>query len=882
MYHSLTMYHSLIVLISLISAQPYCWDESERFVLQFTNNANKNITHLPTVRLIQGYYPSQFAMQYAAYVYLREKMGVDVTFFPSNDANSLFDRYDGYTEWCDDINANQSTCSPLAPYPQFYFEEIKNDEYDLLFEIWDIMLRDGKGFDYIDNDLVTHGGISGVYGEGGWFVPKYVYDEHPEWILPHQLKHNESLRQIFIDAYTAQSEHDYIDRWWRGWGSGSNLDQYSKLGFGTPNYSKPVVFGSYEGYAISKYSAQLVDNLLGGIDWTFAAFGSEGNLTAFVIDLYSKGLPFIANLYSPHRDFATTLANATEYMQFERIALPRNPNNDVDDVCYEEGRCSFPLSPLLKIANPKLLSQFHELSTFVLDFQMSTNDVNDVIAYYTETSASLTAHERWVNATCKWLKESESTTNGWHQDIVRFDCIFEDDANCGFNYYYATLDDAVQQSNAIRLEWYESIAGSCSNDTHSALCACPNEYFVGETCRVSCPGMIGPILETQSIDNESQIVIGDFVFYICSGHGTCDLHHKSCECVDGFGGDSCDVAFQIFELNPGFIVLWSILFGVLIVVLIASGVWTHSNKHYKSIRRFSPNMTLLFTLGLILLCIGSVMYLFHPLNDALCNARVFCGGIGAILTIMGPLCKTYRVALIFTSAIKMQRVVLKDKQLVLYIGYGVLIECVICCAYTVFHQLNGGVDTIYLTQYERVEYKCNQSDAAAYVNGANLLYIFTLVVLLWVFSRRARNAVNKSTLAVKGFKDTQCAYLGSLSTLVLFVVLVIWNFAVDDIELIILFQSGVIFVVLCIIWALFYAPKMYQFFKYPEKRDTTTNDTSTSLSPKTKTSTTRGAAQYSAGNSNRKRSQDTNSVQMSSQPPTQNRVPTTSLDQAET
>ena len=46
--------------------------------MTFTNNPNKTLDHLPTIRLIQGYYPSQFAMQYAAYMYLKEKMGVNV------------------------------------------------------------------------------------------------------------------------------------------------------------------------------------------------------------------------------------------------------------------------------------------------------------------------------------------------------------------------------------------------------------------------------------------------------------------------------------------------------------------------------------------------------------------------------------------------------------------------------------------------------------------------------------------------------------------------------------------------------------------------------------------------------------------------------------
>ena len=76
------LFHVILVFIGheyLSNAdEQYCWPASERKTLTFINNANKTMTHLPTVRLIEGYYPSQFAMQYAAYVYLKEKMGIDV------------------------------------------------------------------------------------------------------------------------------------------------------------------------------------------------------------------------------------------------------------------------------------------------------------------------------------------------------------------------------------------------------------------------------------------------------------------------------------------------------------------------------------------------------------------------------------------------------------------------------------------------------------------------------------------------------------------------------------------------------------------------------------------------------------------------------------
>ena len=56
----------------------------------------------------------------------------------------------------------------------------------------------------------------------------------------------------------------------------------------------------------------------------------------------------------------------------------------------------------------------------------------------------------------------------------------------------------------------------------------------------------------------------------------------------------------------------------------------YNNKHYKTIKALSPKLTILFTVGLILLCVGTILYLFHPLNDVLCNARVYFYGVGGV------------------------------------------------------------------------------------------------------------------------------------------------------------------------------------------------------------------------------------------------------------
>merc|ERR1719295_336907 len=391
-----------------------CWDESEQATMTFINNPNRTLDHLPTIRLIQGYYPSQYAMQYAAYVYLKEKLGVNVTFWPENDPSKM-----------------PPNSTIYGGYPSFYFEAIAQDQYDLLFEIWDVAVESGNGYDYFDKGSVLDKGISGVFGEGGWFVPKYVYDDHPEWTLPSELKTNESLRELFIDSYTIHSDENWIDYWWSVWND--SLDSYLEYGYEIPNASTPIIWGSYAGYAISGHSQRLVENLMDdGMDWNFAPLKSESALSDLVVDLYEKELPFIANIYSPHLDFATTLENSTGYMEFERIALPRNPSNGVGSVCYSEGTCTFPLTPLEKLANPNLQDEFEEMVTFALDFKMTADDVNDVMAFHAEITGNdtlnFTEHEKWQYAACIWLKmnSTESTINEWYQDITRYDCLFDD------------------------------------------------------------------------------------------------------------------------------------------------------------------------------------------------------------------------------------------------------------------------------------------------------------------------------------------------------------------------------------------------------------------------------------------------------------------------
>ena len=263
-----------------------CWDESEQQKLTYTNNPSKLIEGLPTVRLFQGFYGSQWAMQYTAYVYLREQLGVNVSWYPSDNHYILY---------------NDSFDRPA--YPHFYFHWLVDDKADLLFELWHNAMEIANADLYLDNGSVVDGGNLGVYGEMGWFIPQYLVDSMPNIIVPKNIKNNQTLRDMIIYAMVNGSDTDWIDEFYSfrsdviiiDENGTINIDDYD---YGLPTYDKPTIFGSIDSYAMSQYTYnQSIRMFATGMDWNFATFNSESKLTEYIVDMYSKRLPFIVNIY---------------------------------------------------------------------------------------------------------------------------------------------------------------------------------------------------------------------------------------------------------------------------------------------------------------------------------------------------------------------------------------------------------------------------------------------------------------------------------------------------------------------------------------------------------------------------------------------------------
>ena len=155
---------------------------------------------------------------------------------------------------------------------------------------------------YFENGSVINGGVSGVYGEIGWFIPQYLVDQLPTVIVPSVLANDETIREEMINAMINGSDTNWIDKFYEI----RNITEYKQTVYDLPNTTRPTCFGSSDSYAMSVYSEKQADNT--GIDWNFVTLGGEGILSEYIYEMYTNRLPFVANLYRYDEHFAIILA----------------------------------------------------------------------------------------------------------------------------------------------------------------------------------------------------------------------------------------------------------------------------------------------------------------------------------------------------------------------------------------------------------------------------------------------------------------------------------------------------------------------------------------------------------------------------------------------
>jgi ABC-type proline/glycine betaine transport system substrate-binding protein len=731
-----------------------CLAESERKTITFANNQGVAVPGLWKVRIMQGSYGSQYAMEYAAYLFMKEMLGIDVTFYPTHDAS---------LGWSYQAN-NPDNDPEDKGYPENYFAWLARDVNDLNFEFWPAQAESGESY-YLSGS-VDFGGFVGAYGEISWWIPKYFVEEHPTVLVPSVLKSDSSIREALINGSA-----DYV----------AIYNQSDSFSFDKPDMTKPTVWGSYASYKQSQTCFDLTRNIEGGMNISFTPTGSEGALAALVKDLYSRRLPFLANIYTVDDSFAIWDDINNELQQFEKVAFPRNPDQSVNDPCFVGGLCQYPVQPIMKAANPKLKERFPEAHDFFAGFTITTTQVNKLISYYISLEdAGLSPTERWLNASCSWLKDPDSAstwnTSAWLVDIVRYDCL----NGCGIN----------------------GVGGVCDYYTGKCICTYP-ELFAEFDCKQSCDGLLGPYL------NESNILVFDF----CSGNGVCDTFTKSCKCRLGFGGSGCETKYELYYYLTGLQITIIGVSCILSVICIASIFWLRMNAQYKTVKALSVDMTTLMTLGLLMITCSNIA-LVIPVNDFSCVAWQWLFGLGGILSIMSPLLKAYRVSRVFHGGKMLKAVKITDAMLMSTLIKVSLVEVIVCAAFTFAHQYYGGIQKYYNDNELRIENQCNLSTITNYLSLVSYAYFFVMLCSLTYYSYGTRRALSV-------FKESSCAYFSSFLSLFCTIITFVFYMATNDPTFRLSVQATAIIIVVSAVLGLFYLTRIYFFFLEPENRNVT-------------------------------------------------------------
>lgn len=149
-----------------------CLDDPK--VITFDNANTTEVDILPSVTVMMCGYSSSCGLNMVAYLFMKEKLGMNMSFFPTNDYDAVWNA-EYWGNWED----------PVA-YPKYYFEWLYNDSMDLNFEFWPVQLAmdgfDGRA-DYVlaeadaavypeieGQTRIDYGGFVGVYGEISVYV----------------------------------------------------------------------------------------------------------------------------------------------------------------------------------------------------------------------------------------------------------------------------------------------------------------------------------------------------------------------------------------------------------------------------------------------------------------------------------------------------------------------------------------------------------------------------------------------------------------------------------------------------------------------------------------------------------------------------------------
>ena len=236
------------------------------------------------------------------------------------------------------------------------WQGFETGDVDVILENWGHPALEKK---YIqETKLATDAGAMGVKGIIGWYVPKWMVDEHPD-----------------------------ITDW-------NNLNKYASLFKTSESGDKGQFLGASPAFV--QYDNELIANLK--LDYKVVFSGSEAaSITAFQQATKNK-TPLIGYFYDPQ-----WLLNEIELVQIKLPAWTEGCDADLKKVA-----CDYPAYILNKIVRTKWLEAAGDAGTFIKNFQWTNADQNSVAdAITNKNMKELDAAKVWIDANAatwqKWM-----------------------------------------------------------------------------------------------------------------------------------------------------------------------------------------------------------------------------------------------------------------------------------------------------------------------------------------------------------------------------------------------------------------------------------------------------------------------------------------------
>jgi glycine betaine/proline transport system substrate-binding protein len=220
-----------------------------------------------------------------------------------------------------------------------------------------------------DKKSVVDGGLLGVTGQIGWFIPKFVADEHPEF------KTSEGLK--------SQAAADYFK-------TAETGDQGQFL-LGDPSYVS--------------YDADIIKNL--ALPFKVVVGGGEAALITAIDNALKDETPLLFYFYNPQWKWANPeFADSVVPVELPAIT-PECTKSAAGGGKDHKYACAYPPDKLMKAISAQLETKNPGAFNFLKNMKLTDVDQNTITSYKNVDGMTIEA------AAQKWVDDNESVWQSW-------------------------------------------------------------------------------------------------------------------------------------------------------------------------------------------------------------------------------------------------------------------------------------------------------------------------------------------------------------------------------------------------------------------------------------------------------------------------------------